>query len=315
MLKSKRIILIVSVLLLALAGYYIYYRTNPVMDAETVAFVNGEPITRLHFEERLSSIKMNYPPNGVTKLTEIKQTILRRMIIERLILQDAKERNISVSDDELNRKVKSIKQNYTDDEFNQLLTNQFKTMEDWTAEIKQWLLIEKTLSKEVIDRINVPEKEIKEYYDKVYANRTSEQKVKVEQIFTTNKEVGDRILAELRAGANFEEIAKKYSEAPEAKNGGLIGYITKGEGLEIFDKAFEMQPGEISGLIQSDYGFHILKVLEHVEPAQISLNDARPFILDEIIRDKESKYYQEWLGARFKDARILKNTALVDSIK
>lgn len=315
MLKSRRTILIVSILLLALAGYYIYYRTNPVMDAETIALVNGEPITRLSFEERLSSIKMNYPPNGVAKLTEIKQTILRRMIIEKLILQDAREKDINVSEDEVSRKIKSIKQNYTDDEFTQLLTNQFKTMEDWTAEIKQWLLIEKTLSREVIDRINVPEKEIKEYYDKVYANKMSEPKVKLEQIFTTNKESGDRILAELKAGANFEEMAKKYSEAPEAKNGGLIGYVTKGEGLEIFDKAFQMQIGEISELIQSDYGFHILKALEQIAPAQVSLNDARSFILDEMVRDKESKYYQEWLGARFKDARILKNTALIDSIK
>ena len=245
----------------------------------------------------------------------IKQTILRRMILDELILQDGKKNNITVSDEELNRYIKSIKQNYTDDEFNQLLTNQFKTLEDWSAEIKKMLIIEKTLSKEVIEKINVPDKEIKDYYDKFYVNKISEPKVKLGQIFTTSKETAEKALEELKAGANFEDLAKKYSEAPEGKKGGLIGYLNKGDGLEIFDRAFDMQIGETTGVIQSDYGFHILKVLEHVPPAQITIESAKPFIINEIVRTKENKYYEEWLSNRFKDSKIFKNTALIDSIK
>ncbi|MEI6093311.1 MAG: peptidylprolyl isomerase, partial [bacterium] len=284
MFRARTTFLIVSILLLATIGVYIYYRSNPILDSETVAIVNGDPISRKSFEERLSSVRMNYTPNETSKFAEIKQTILRRMILEQIIMQDAKRRDIKITDEELSRKIKSIKQGYTEDEFNQLITNQFKIMEDWVAEVKQELLIEKTLSKEVTDKINITEKELKEYYDKTYTNKMSEPKIKLEQIFTSNKDTAERLLIDIKNGANFEEIAKKHSEAPESKKGGLIGYITKGEGLEIFDNAFQMQNGEVSGVIQSDYGFHILKVIEHIAPSQVSFEEAKAFISSQMIR-------------------------------
>ncbi|MCX6111842.1 MAG: SurA N-terminal domain-containing protein [Proteobacteria bacterium] len=315
MLRNKKILLISLMVLLAAVSYYFYNKNRLVLNADTVAVVNGKPILKVDFEEKLNNIKMNYPPDKMSNFAEIKQTILRRMIIDELILQDAKDKNIKVSDDELNRYIKNIKQNYTNDEFNQLLTNQFKTFEDWSAETRRMLLIEKTLSKEIMEKINIPDKELKDYYDKFYANKTSEPRVKLAQIFTATKEPADKALEELKAGANFEALAKKYSEAPEGKKGGLIGYINKGEGLEIFDRTFDMQPGETTGVIQSDYGFHILKVLEHLPSAQVSFEEAKPFILNEIVRNKESKYYEEWLGKQFKGSKIFKNTALIDSIK
>jgi peptidyl-prolyl cis-trans isomerase C len=316
MIRDHRKILLISLVIAAVAvGYYFYNGGHKNLDSETVALVNGKPILLNDFEERLSGIKMNYPPDKMGNLPEIKQTVLRRMIIEELILQDAKENRIKVNRNELDRQIKSIKQSYTDDEFNQLLLNQFKTYEDWTAEVKQRLIIEKTLSKEVIEKINVPEKELQDHYDKFYANKLSEPKVRLAQIFTTTKENADKAFEELKTGAKFEDVAKKYSESPEASKGGVVGLITKGEGLEIFDKAFLMQAGETSIVLQSDYGFHILKVMELVPAAQISFKEAKPFILNEIVREKENKYYEEWLGKRFKNSKILKNTVLIDSIK
>ena len=315
MIRNRKVLLISLIIVLLGVVYYFYNKSRPALDSETVATVNGKPISKASFEEKLNTIKMNYPPDKMANFPAIKQTILRRMILDELILQDGKNNNITVGEEELNRYIKSIKQNYTDDEFNQLLTNQFKTLEDWSAEIKKMLIIEKTLSKEVIEKINVPDKELKDYYDKFYVNKMSDPKVKLAQIFTTSKETADKALIELKAGANFEDLAKKYSEAPEAKKGGLIGYINKGDGLEIFDRTFDMQPGETTGVIQSDYGFHILKALEHVPPAQVTFESAKPFILNEIVRAKENKYYEEWLSKRFKDSKIFKNTALIDSIK
>ena len=315
MANRNRIITISFVIAALVVAYYFYRVGRAELNAETIAIVNGKPISLNGFEERLNSIKMNYPPDKTGNIADIKQMILRRMVIEQLILQDAKRNSIKISSDELNRYIKSVRQDYTDEEFNQLLMNQFKTVEDWTEEVKQGLLIEKTLSKEVVEKINVPDKELRDYYEKFYANKMNEPKVRLAQIFTSSKESADKALEELKAGANFEAIAKKYSESPEAKKGGVLGLIEKGEGVEIFDKAFDMQAGEISGVIQSDYGFHILKVLDHVAPAQVSFEEAKPFILNEIVREKESKYYEEWLSNRFKNSRILKNTALIDSIK
>jgi hypothetical protein len=219
---NKKIFFISLVIAAIAAGYYFYSRGQKDMDSETIALVNGKAIFLSDFEERLSSIKTNYPPDKMANLPEMKQTILRRMIIEELILQDARENKIKVNSDELNREIKIIKQSYTEDEFNQLLLNQFKTYEDWTDEVRLRLIIEKTLSKEVVDKINVTEKELKEQYERFYANKLSEPKLKLAQVFTTSKENADKALEELKTGAVFDDVVKKYSEAPEASKGGVV---------------------------------------------------------------------------------------------
>ncbi|MFH1224077.1 MAG: peptidylprolyl isomerase [Pseudomonadota bacterium] len=115
--------------------------------------------------------------------------------------------------------------------------------------------------------------------------------------------------------AFFFRGGKKYSESPEAENGGVVGLITKGQGIEAFDRAFDMKQSDITGIIQSNYGFHIFNVLGYTPAAEITYKDAKDFIAGELAREKETKYYEEWLKDKLKNIKILKNAALIDSVK
>jgi parvulin-like peptidyl-prolyl isomerase len=282
---------------------------------DVIATINNEPIKLQDFQERLSAIKMNYPPDQKLDLKKIKASILRRMIIDSLILQEADNKKIEITDEELDRYVKNIKQNYTEADFNQMLNNQFKTYEDWIVDVKKKLLIEKTLSKSITEKINVSDKEIQDYYDKNYGDKTTEAKVKLAQIFNTDKATMEQALSELKSGAPFEEVAKKYSQSPEAVNGGVVGYIKKGEGIPIFDKAFDIVGQNQTSIVQSEYGFHILRVIEYVPAGKITLDSVKQRIITELASEKETKVYEEWLSDSLKSARIFKNSALMESIK
>ena len=285
------------------------------MAIDTIVTVNNKQIKLQDFQERLSAIKMNYPPDQKLDLKKIKASVLRRMIIEALILQEANNKKIKVSDDELERYVKNIKQNYTEEDFNQMLNNQFKTYDDWIIDVKKKLLIEKTLSKSITEKINVSDKEILDYYNSNYEGKTTEAKIKLAQIFNTNKATLEQAIVELKNGASFEAVAKKYSQGPEAANGGVIGYIKKGDGIQIFDKAFDMVEKNEVSIVQSEYGFHILKVLEYIPASKTTLDSVKQSITTQLAGEKETKVYEEWLSDSLKNAKIFKNTALLDSIK
>jgi foldase protein PrsA len=315
--KRKRLTFYIGGALLIAAGvYYVISSNGPrSMGVETIATINGKQLMLQDFQERLSTIKMNYPPDQKLDLKKIKSRVLRRMIIEALILQEADNKKLQISNEELNRYIRNLKQNYTEADFNQMLNNQFKTYDDWVADVKRKLLIEKTLSKEVTEKINVTDKEIKDFYDKNYSGKTIEAKIKLEQIFTITKAAAEQAMAELKEGKPFEDVAKKFSQSPEASNGGIIGYIKKGEGIQIFDKGFDMRPLDNSEIIQSDYGFHILRVLEHIPQTQMTIDKVRQNIMGELAREKETKLYESWLSDNLKTAKIYKNTVLLDSVK
>lgn len=313
--KKIQLLILLALVVITVLIYVNYRRNTSKLDSETIGIVNGTQIKLKDFEERLSNLKMNSVSDRGANVPSLKDTVLRRMIIEILLSQDARNNNIKISDDELNRYINNIKKSYTPEEFNQLLLNQFKTYEDWVLEVKNGLLIERTLSKETVEKINVSEKEVRDYYDKNYGEKMNGPKIRLAQIYTHTKEQAEKALAELKGGTVFADVAKKYSESPEAERGGVVGVIVKGEGVEVFDKAFNMRPSEISGIIQSDYGFHIFNVLEYIQPAKITYEEAKPFITAEIAREKEAKYYEEWLTKKMKKVKILINTALIDSVK
>ncbi|MFH1224078.1 MAG: SurA N-terminal domain-containing protein, partial [Pseudomonadota bacterium] len=148
------------------------------------------------------------PPDKVKNIQALKNTVLKRMIIETLLLQEAEQKGITVTDEELNRYVNNIKKGYSKEEFDQLLLSQFKTYEDWVGEVRNSLLVEKALSRDTIEKITIQEKDISDYYNKNYAGKTSEPKIKLAQIFTRSKENAEKAVNEINNGLSFSEAAK-----------------------------------------------------------------------------------------------------------
>ncbi|HEX5412076.1 MAG TPA: peptidyl-prolyl cis-trans isomerase [Terriglobia bacterium] len=146
--------------------------------------------------------------------------------------------------------------------------------------------------------VNVSDAEMKQYYTSHLEDYRVPDRVKVshilfkttgkssEQIKQLEKTAAD-VLAKIKAGANFAEMAKKYSEDTSASNGGDIGWITHGQTVKEFeDTAFNMQPGQVSGLVHTTYGIHIIKVFDKQTAHLQSFNDVKDAIHDTLMKQK-----------------------------
>jgi peptidyl-prolyl cis-trans isomerase C len=135
--------------------------------------------------------------------------------------------------------------------------------------------------------------QIREYYEQHPADFKSGEEVHVRQILVRDEQVANDIVAKLKAGASFEELSGQYSLAPNAKKGGDIGYVSRGELPKMFeDEIFALKPGTSSNVIRTDSGFHIFKVDDRRPPGTIDLVTAAPVIRerlrDDAIREKIS---------------------------
>ena len=136
---------------------------------------------------------------------------------------------------------------------------------------------------------NIPmpsDAEIRTYYEQHPAEFRSGEELHVKQILVHDEAVANEIAQKLRDGASFDELSSQYSLAPNAKKGGEIGYVSRGELPKMFeDEIFALKPGSVSGIIRTDASFHIFKVEDRRPPGVIDLQTALPVIRERLKDD------------------------------
>jgi len=138
------------------------------------------------------------------------------------------------------------------------------------------------------------EADIRTYYEQHPTEFRSGEEVRVRQILVNDETLAKDIQAKLKAGATFEELSSQFSRAPNAKRGGEIGFVSRGEVPKMFEEAiFGLKPGQVSDVIRTDSSFHIFKVDERRPPGTLDLTAATPIIVarlrEEAIREKLSQ--------------------------
>jgi len=128
--------------------------------------------------------------------------------------------------------------------------------------------------------------DLRAYYDQHPNEFKSGEEVHVKQILVHDESLANDIEQKLKGGASFEELSGRYSLAPNAKKGGEIGYVSRGELPKMFeDEIFGLKPGEISGVIRTESSFHIFKVADRRPPGTIDLTTAAPVIQERLKED------------------------------
>ncbi len=138
------------------------------------------------------------------------------------------------------------------------------------------------------------EKRVRDYYDQHQSEFRSGEELHVRQILVHDEALADEIEAKLKKGAAFEDLSSQYSLAPNAKRGGDIGYISRGELPKMFeDEIFALHPGSVSNVIRTESSFHIFKVDERRPPGVVDLATAEPVIRqrlrEDAIRDRMAR--------------------------
>jgi peptidyl-prolyl cis-trans isomerase SurA len=270
-------------------GLFLLSFPLPVLAQDTldyvVAVVGKEIIlnSELKLQLEIYLTQTGQKISSVQELDQLKKNLLDQMINDRLLLiQAQKDTLLKVSDKEIDQTLESqlskIKSQFPNDEaFQRELKTEGLTEAElrrtYRGQIQEQLLRDKLISSR-LSKVNISSREVKEFYD-IFKDSLPEQSesAKLSQIFfkiepsqntkDSLKSFTQTLAQKAKAGEDFSELAKKYSEDPSSKEGGNLGFLKKGEILPEFEeKAFSLNPGEISEVVQTTLGFHIIKLDE-----------------------------------------------------
>lgn len=319
MFKRNYKLLLVSLASVMLAAFLAgcgMVRVNPEVDNNTVvAKVDGEEIKKEEYNKLFGIFKVQYEQQFGTEVWEqetegrkfgdvAREKLLDMLIDEKLQMKKAAEIGITVTDDEIKSEIEKAKKYFdSEDKFNEFLKGQNMDLEYFKQSVKKELTINKLIEK-LTEKVVATDEDVKAYYD---THQDEFISVKASHILLDAKEEAEKMLQRVKAGENFNELAKENSKDPTVKeNSGELGYFKHGDMLEPFEKAaFAMNPGEISDIVQTDFGFHIIKVedkkLEEFE-------DIKEQIKGSILSDKKNSEYDKRLEEMRKNTKIEKFT-------
>jgi peptidyl-prolyl cis-trans isomerase C len=286
---------------------------------EIVARVNGEPIRKTDFEKALMNVEANaggpVPPD---QRDRVYRGVLDQMIGFRLLIQETKSRKMVVPDGELDKRVEQIRSRFpTEEAFKQALQEQNVTVEDLRTDALNDLLVGNMLQAEVAPKVSVTPEQVNDFYQKNPAQFQQPERVRASHILVGFPQNADEaakkeartkageLLKEIKAGKDFGELAKQHSTDPgSGKNGGDLGFFQKGQMVPPFEQAaFALKPGETSDLVESQFGVHIIRMVERQPGRVVPLDEVRPKIqqyLEGQGRQQQTQAFVETLKAKGK---------------
>ncbi|WP_308637820.1 peptidylprolyl isomerase [Paenibacillus silvisoli] len=249
---------------------------SPLGDAgnEAVGSVNGVTITKNQLYDTMIAV------GG--------QQTLNNLIQDELVLQEAKKKGIVISDKDAEAEIANIKKRFpSESEFQTALQQANMTLEDLKKQIPAQLRIRKLAEQ----RVKVTDEEVKQYFEANRANFDQPAQVKASHILVATKAEADAIMKQLKAGADFAKLAKEKSEDTGSKDaGGNLGFFGKGVMVAEFEEAaFSIKAGELGGPIQTQFGYHIIKVTDRKEAKAAKLEEEKEAIREQLMDQKVSE--------------------------
>jgi peptidyl-prolyl cis-trans isomerase SurA len=301
--RKTRLIGLLTALVLAAVPAYAQEEFE-VLD-EIVAKVNTEIITLSDLEKELVALKaalseqIKSPQTLEREYEERKRARLKEMIENRMMIQKAEEIGITAGiDTEVNAYLEEWRKQTgipTLEMLDQELRKMGSSLSERRDMIKQRMIVDNLVHHMVSSKITLLTAEIEAYYQKNREKFAEPAEVELaEVLFLTEgknrsevRAKAEDALRKLQAGAEFEQVAREYSDGPTAARGGAIGTFRQGSmAPNLEEQIFKIEAGEITGLMEADFGFQIVKVLEK-KPAQYrSLEEVRPHIQSELYQQK-----------------------------
>lgn len=280
------------------------------------AIVNNEPIMQSEVEDVLAPIYMNMKEElqGEALMNRFEQTrlrILNQLIEDQLIFQEAEKLGVKVEDSEIDEMMVDFKKQFkSDEEMSEALSFRGLTLNRLKISYRKQIAIKKMHAYEVRSKIMVSPQEVQAYYD-AHKEDFSEKghwllssitiRKKEEAIEKGTKSEAERdkiewVLGEIKAGKEFSEMAKQYSEDIHAKEGGEMGAVKMSQLVpEVEEVISKLEKGQLSGIIETERSFHLFRLDGKVPTQYKEINAVRDDILNLLYRKEAEEKYKTWI--------------------
>lgn len=313
---------------LFLIGCFISFLPNPLplsaaSSQETVARVNTTAITRQDISQEISIIEMDsqlrnrpWQPEQLSSLSDqVKETLIER----ELLFQRAQQQQIEIRPQWIQRALMDLKSQIgSKSAFRDYLNNTGLTEHQLKQRIHKGLIIQRLLNREVLRYIKVSEAEMQTFFKKQPNIFIRQDQIRVRQIFIA-ADKGDSAAREkalmriqsiqkrLERGANFTVLALEYSEDTSREKGGDLGYLERNQLIPSFaDAAFALRPGEISDIVETPMGYHLIRLVDRIPSARMVYHNARSQIERTVRHNKENSAARAYLTKLEKQSTIIR---------
>jgi parvulin-like peptidyl-prolyl isomerase len=238
--------------------------------------------------------KRTFPKAGSSEYEQLKGQAITFLVQRAEIEEQASKEGVDVSDQKVDKEIARYKKEFyggSDARYEKAVKQQGLTDEQAREEIRAQL-ISQALFKKITGGVHVSDADVKAYYDSHKTQYGQPESRDVRHILVPSKTLADSLYAQLKAGANFAKLAKRYSKDPgSASNGGKLT-VSKGQTVPEFDKtAFSLKTGQLSKPIHTQYGYHIIQALSGIKPSKTSpLSAVRSQIESQLKNEKVTKW-------------------------
>ena len=305
---------------------------------EIVARVNSSIVTRseLQRNKEQTANELRQQPDGEAKVADAEKNALRDLIDQQLLVQKAADLGIS-ADTEVIKQLDDMRKKSnleTIEDLEKEAAKQGINWDDFKLNLKNSILTQMVISREVGGHIQVTSQETQKFYDENKEKLRQPERVRLSEILiSTNKKDADgketpmsdqevaaaeakakQLLEEVKKGAKFDELARKASDGPTAGDGGDLGFFERGQlAKPLEDQAFAMKAGEMTDVTRTKQGFEILKVTEHTQAGIPPLKDVEPRVQEAIYLQKMQPKLRDYLTKLREDAFIDIKAGYVDT--
>lgn len=277
---------------------------------DVVARVNGQPIAKAELERAIRNLELNAGGNvPAERRAEIYRGVLDQLIDVKLLEQEAASRNIKATDDEVNKGISEMRAQAPDQAtFDKALTARQMTENDLKSEARQRLTVDKLLVAEVEPKAAVGPEDIEAFYKgnpqffmQPEAARASHILIKIDAgapdaTKQAARAKAEDLLKQVKAGGDFAALAKEHSQDGSAPSGGDLGFFPRGQMVKAFDDAaFGLKPGQVSDLVESEFGYHIIKLTDYRTARTVPLAEVNDRIAVALRQQKQQELAQQFV--------------------
>jgi foldase protein PrsA len=308
MIKRRTLLIFTPLAALALAAGCGGGSGSVPSNAVAVVTKCDTPITKNDYNQVLNQAQVNYKRNnqtfpgaGTQEYRQVQNQIVSYLVLRDAYICEGKDMDVKVSDSDIDKKVDElVKQYYKGDKtkFEKALKDQGVAPEQLRQEVAMQLY-----QKGIFDKVTasadakVTDKELHDYYDKNKSQYETPATRTVRHILVKQKALANQLEQQLKNGASFAVLVKKYSKDPGSKkSGGKLTNLAQGQTVPPFDKvAFTLKTNAISPPVHTQFGWHIIQALTPVKPKNVTkFDDVKAQIQQIVAQSKKTKLGQDW---------------------
>jgi peptidyl-prolyl cis-trans isomerase C len=291
--------------------------------AKSAASVNGVNITEEDINRQMFALEQHWLSTQGSAIRPdmipvLRKKILEELIAQELLYQESRKQGLEAEEKTVSDEMEELKKRFPNEEaFKDEMRQMNFSEETLKVQMKKNLSVKQLVEKEILAKVRVSDEDAKSFYDSHPENFQQKERVRASHILIKSEADTDPVSKDERRkkleavkkrienSEDFATLAREFSQCPSAEKGGDLGFFERGNMVKPFeDAAFSMKPGEVSDIVATPFGFHLIKVTDRTEARTVSFDESQDRINQHLRQMKFSEEKNAYVGDLKKKSKV-----------